>query len=114
MSCNRVEPIPTTYYIPGNLVASPGMGIIYEIKSYPLCRLYYDATPNAKYPLQPHSFEYKPNKKAGEGNYLSYLVSVYGSSLKVDGESKEFYITDHCLKPIAQIKGKHNETETSK
>jgi hypothetical protein len=74
---------------PGDIVYSPGLTAAYEVMSYPLCRLYYDETPDTKYPLQPHSFEYNPNKK--QGNYFSYLV-------RCTGNKQLFYITDHCLK----------------
>jgi hypothetical protein len=105
MSCSRVEPIPTDYHIPGNILYSPGFTECYEILSYPLCRLYIDENPEAKFKFQPYAFEYRPNKKAGEGNYLSYLARSLSAK-----NSQPIYITDHCLKRPYKAKeqGKDN------
>ena len=86
MRCNRKEPIPTKIFTPGDIVSSPGGSFQYEIRSFPVCRLFYD--PDAKFKFQPHAFEYNPGEG---GNYLSYLCCLQGGSM-------EFYITDQCLK----------------
>ena len=86
MSC-KLEPIPTKYHTPGTLLLSPGGSFIYEILSYPVCRLYADDTPGVKYPLQPNTFEYRKHKKKGQGNYLSYLAIVKDGTLP-------FFLTD--------------------
>lgn len=80
----------TTYHKPGDLLRSPGGTFTYEVLSYPVCRLFYDSTPNTKYPLQPHSFEYRNPKSPGQSNYFSYLVRIFGGQ-------DVFYITDCFL-----------------
>ena len=90
----HIEPIPTDYHIPGDLLISPGGSFTYEVLSYPLCRLYYD--PGAKFPLQPNAFEglTPEDRKTGrKANYLSYLARIYKSR-------NEFYITDRDFKKV--------------
>lgn len=86
MTCSRTEPIPNEYFVPGDIVSSPGCSYQYEILSYPVCRLYID--PTAKFQFQPHAFEYRPGDK---GNYLSYLARLCGGKMEV-------YVTDQYLK----------------
>lgn len=87
------DPIPSEYHQPGDLLLSPGGTFTYEVLSYPVCRIYYDSTPDTKYPLQPHSFEYRKNKIHGQGNYLSYLARILGGK-------DQFYLTDCFLKKL--------------
>jgi hypothetical protein len=95
----HVEPMPEVFNIPGDLLISPGGSFIYEVLSYPLCRLYHDNSPDAKFPLQPHAFEglTPEDRKAGrKANYLSYLVRIYKGR-------KEFYITDRNFKKVIPV-----------
>lgn len=92
MSC-KLEPIPTKYHTPGTLLLSPGGSFIYEILSYPVCRLYKDETPGAKYLFTPNTFERREKKKKKQGNYLSYLAVVKDGSIP-------FYLTDVDLSTV--------------
>jgi|688.fasta_scaffold136752_4 hypothetical protein len=97
MGYQHLEPIPTKYHVPGDLILSPGGSFIYEILSYPLCRLYHDTTPDAKFPLQPHAFEglTPDDRKAGrKANYLSYLVRLYNTN------GYGFCITDRNFRKV--------------
>lgn len=101
-TCTRQEPIPTEFHLPGTLLSSPGAAEIYEVVSYPVCRLYEDQSItfekngiDFKHRFQPNAFEYRANKKKDQGNYLSYLVRHVSIKTKA-----EFYITDHCLKKV--------------
>ena len=101
MSCARLEPIPTKYRKPGDIVFTSGYSESMEIISYPVCRLYIDETVPieengqtvngfARYRFQPNMMEYRPNKKNDQGNHLSYLARI---------GIREFYVTDQFLKP---------------
>ncbi len=82
-----IEPIPTEYFIPGDVVFDCALNY-YEIRSYPLCRLYFD--PNAKFPLQPNAFEgiTPEERRAGrKANHLSYLAVL-------QGYNREHLVTD--------------------
>jgi hypothetical protein len=95
----HVEPIPTDFHIPGDINRSPGCSFTYEVLSYPLCRLYHDTSPYAKFPLQPHAFEglTPEDRKVGrKANYLSYLVRLLGCK-------NEFYITDRSFKRVIAV-----------
>jgi hypothetical protein len=87
--------------IPGDLVLSPGGGEVYEILSYPLCRLYEDKTVPLElngtlqgkiilFRFQPDMWEYAGKDK---DRYLSYEASCIHSLVKIP-----FLITDRGLK----------------
>jgi len=87
---------------PGDFAFSPGGNFLYEILSYPFCRLYY--APGNDFEFQPHSFERKlPEHKF---NYVSYIVRLeaewqfnleyrFWEWVEIVGE--RFELTDRCL-----------------
>ena len=90
MSCGRLEPPPEEYFVPEDVVQSPGGNFYWRILSYPVCRLFY--APGEKFEFQPHSFEWH---KGAKTNYVSYLAVF------LDGDTKccpvSCYITDRHL-----------------
>jgi hypothetical protein len=91
----HVEPIPENYFIPGDVVYDCALNY-YEIRSYPLCRLYFDPNPNAKFPIQPNAFEgiTPEERKAGrKANHLSYLAVLRGYN-------REHLVTDTSFKKV--------------
>ena len=88
---------------PGDLVYSVGGGFVYEIRSYPVCRIYYDYAPNAPYLLSYHAMEgltVQDKEKGFKKPHLSYLATVHNSTLRCNGAENLFYITDNGLKLI--------------
>ena len=91
----HLEPIPTDYFVPGDLVYDCALRH-YEIKSYPLCRLYYAPDHNAKFPIQPNAFEGitpEERKSGRKANHLSYLAVLHGYET-------EHYVTDTSFKKV--------------
>jgi hypothetical protein len=100
---DTLEPIPYSYYVPGDRVLSPGAGHIYVIKSYPMCRLYYD--PDARFKFQPNLFELRPIKRKDkqgrfltndknerlDGNFLSYLAVLEGGTMIVELTVNDYF-----------------------
>lgn len=88
---------------PGDIVYSVCRGFIYEIRSYPVCRIYYDYSPNAPYLLSYHAMEgltAQDKEKGFKKPHLSYLATVHNSTLRRNGEQSLFYITDNGLRLI--------------
>jgi len=88
---------------PGDLVYSVCGGFVYEIRSYPVCRIYYDYAPTAKYLLSYHELEnlsFEDKQKGLKHRHLSYLATVYNSTLRCNGVESLFYITDNGLRLI--------------
>jgi len=88
---------------PGDLVYSVCGGFLYEIRSYPVCRIYYDYAPTANYLLSFHAMEGltdEDRKKGLKKPHLSYLATVYNSTLRCNGVESLFYITDNGLRLI--------------
>ena len=88
---------------PGDIVYSVGGGFVYEIRSYPVCRIYYDYAPNAPYLLSYHAMEgltAQDREKGIKKPHLSYLATVYNSTLRCNGTESLFYITDNGLRLI--------------
>ncbi len=72
------EPLPQVSLKPGDLIYSPGASLLYEILSYPFCRLFADEqglTPNANESAW-HQDATGRWRKAKGGNYLSYEVCI--------------------------------------
>jgi hypothetical protein len=98
------------YYQPGDLVQSPGKTFVYEVLSYPFCRLYWN---NGK--PEPNTIESAwclkdPNRpEAGwakrGANFLSYQVRVLGSEQAFDW-------TDRMNNPIATKTTTQSDTAT--
>lgn len=90
---------------PGDIVYSVCGGFVYAIRSYPVCRLYYDYSPNAKYLLSYHELEnlsFEDKQRGLKHRHLSYLATVYNSTLVRGREESLFYITDNGLRLIQQ------------
>lgn len=92
------EDAPKEFCVPGDLLMSPGGSFTYEVLSYPLCRLYYDHTPNAPLPIMRNGFEWytEEDGKKDKTNYSSYIARMLGGKT-------EFYITDKRFKKVVPI-----------
>ncbi len=86
---------------PGDVVYSVCGGFVYAIRSYPVCRLYYDHSPGAKYLLSYHELEnlsIEDKQKGLKHRHLSYLATMHNSTLLSNGRERLFYITDNGLR----------------
>lgn len=91
---------------PGDLVYSIGGSFVYQIKSYPVCRIYYDYAPNAPYLLSYHAMEgltAQDRERGLKRPHVSYLATVHNSTLRCNGVENLFYITDNGLRLIQQV-----------
>jgi len=101
------EPIPQTYYKPGDIVFSPGKSLVYEVRSYPFCRLYWG---NGK--PEPNTIEssWRPkdpdNPDAGwtkqGANYLSYRVRLLEGGSEFDWTDRTSSTRTRKTPPIEQ------------
>lgn len=92
------EPLPTEYFIPGDIVYDCALRQ-YEIKSYPICRLYHSPEPDDKFPIQPNAFEgiTREERRSGrKANHLSYLAVLHGFS-------REHEVTDTSFKKLTMV-----------
>ena len=107
VSEQTTQPKPKTHkqqaLKPGDLVYSVGGGFVYEIRSYPVCRIYYDYAPNAPYLLSYHAMEgltAQDRERGLKRPHVSYLATVHNSTLRCNGVENLFYITDNGLRLI--------------